>query len=121
LNRANVPAFALVIQGVWAAILTLSGTYSELLDYVIFAQLLFYVVTVAAVFVLRATRPDAPRPYRAFGYPWIPVAYIAAAVAMMVDLLIVKPAYTWPGLLIVLTGIPVYALFTRGASAREIN
>ncbi len=113
LNRASVPAFALIIQGVWASILTLSGSYSQLLDYVIFAQLLFYVVTVAAVFVLRRTRPDAPRPYRAFGYPWIPIAYILAAGAMMIDLLIMKPAYTWPGLLIVVAGIPVYALFTR--------
>lgn len=113
LNTASVPAFALIIQGVWASVLTLSGTYSELLDYVIFAQLLFYVVTVAAVFVLRRKRPDAPRPYRAFGYPWIPIGYILAAGAMMFDLLIVKPAYTWPGLLIVLAGVPVYLLFAR--------
>jgi APA family basic amino acid/polyamine antiporter len=108
-----VPAFALIIQGIWASVLTLSGTYSQLLDYVIFAQLLFYVVTVAAVFVLRCKRPDAPRPYRAFGYPWIPIAYILAASAMMLDLLVVKPAYTWPGLLIVLAGVPVYVLFAR--------
>ena len=113
LNRASVPAFALIIQGVWASVLTLSGSYSQLLDYVIFAQLLFYVVTVAAVFVLRRKHPDAPRPYRAFGYPWIPIGYILAAGAMMLDLLIVKPAYTWPGLLIVLAGVPVYALFAR--------
>lgn len=112
LNRARVPAFALVIQGIWSCVLTLSGTYSELLDYVIFAQLLFYVVTVAAVFVLRAKRPDAPRPYRAWGYPYLPLAYIVAASALMVDLLIVKAGYTWPGLLIVIAGIPVYALFT---------
>lgn len=112
LNRARVPAFALIVQGIWACVLTLSGTYSELLDYVIFAQLLFYAVTVAAVFVLRITRPDAPRPYRAWGYPYLPIAYIAAALAMMLDLLIVKPSYTWPGLLIVIAGIPVYALFT---------
>ena len=113
LNTASVPAFALIIQGVWASVLTLSGTYLQLLDYVIFAQLLFYVVTVAAVFVLRRKHPDAPRPYRAFGYPWIPIAYILAAGALMLDLLIVKPAYTWPGLLIVLAGVPVYALLAR--------
>jgi APA family basic amino acid/polyamine antiporter len=117
LNTASVPAFALIIQGVWASVLTLSGTYSELLDYVIFAQLMFYAVTVAAVFVLRIKRPDASRPYRAFGYPWIPIAYIAAASAMMIDLLIVKPAYTWPGLLIVMSGVPVYLLFARRADA----
>ena len=118
LNAASVPAFALIIQGLWASVLTLSGTYSELLDYVIFAQLLFYVVTVAAVFVLRIKRPDVARTYRAFGYPWIPIAYILAAGAMMIDLLIVKPTYTWPGLLIVLTGVPVYALLARRGDSR---
>jgi APA family basic amino acid/polyamine antiporter len=118
LNTASVPAYALIIQGVWASLLTLSGTYSELLDYVIFAQLMFYAVTVAAVFVLRMKRPEVARPYRAFGYPWIPIAYIAAAGAMMIDLLIVKPAYTWPGVLIVLAGVPVYALFARRGDSR---
>jgi APA family basic amino acid/polyamine antiporter len=108
LNRASVPAVALIIQGGWASLLTLSGTYSELLDYVIFAQLMFYVLTVGAVFVLRVKRPDAPRPYRAWGYPWVPAAYIVAAAAVMLDLLVMKPHYTWPGLLIALSGIPVY-------------
>src|SRR6202035_720831 len=75
LNRARVPAAALVMQSVWAAVLTLSGSYSELLDYVIFAQLIFYVITVGAVFVLRLRRPEAPRPYRAWGYPWLPAGY----------------------------------------------
>lgn len=113
LNAARVPAFALVLQGIWASVLTLSGTYSELLDYVMFAQLLFYVFTVSAVFIFRFTRPKAHRPYRAFGYPLIPAAYIAAVIAILVDLLIVKPHYTWPGLLIVLSGAPVYALFVK--------
>jgi APA family basic amino acid/polyamine antiporter len=113
LNVNSVPAVALVMQGVWAAILTVSGTYSELLDYVIFAQLLFYVLTVAAVFVLRTRRPDAPRPYRAWGYPYVPAAYIAAAVALMADLLVVKPRYTWPGLLIVASGIPVFSWWRK--------
>jgi APA family basic amino acid/polyamine antiporter len=117
LNRASVPGVALVMQGVWAAILALSGTYSELLDYVIFAQLAFYVLTVGAVFVLRRTRPDVPRPYRAWGYPYLPAAYIVAAVALMIDLLIVKPSYTWPGLLIALSGVPVYALTVRRRAA----
>ena len=108
LNANAVPAKALLMQGGWAALLTLSGTYSELLDYVIFAQLLFYVLTVAAVFVMRWRRPDAPRPYRAYGYPLVPFAYIAAALALMGDLLRVKPAYTWPGLLIALSGLPIY-------------
>jgi basic amino acid/polyamine antiporter, APA family len=118
LNRASVPAPALVMQGGWAALLALSGTYSELLDYVIFAQLLFYALTVAAVFVLRVRRPDAPRPYRAWGYPIVPAAYIVAAVALMADLLIMKPAYTWPGLLIALSGAPVYWWLLRRRPTR---
>jgi basic amino acid/polyamine antiporter, APA family len=111
LNRALVPAAALLMQAGWAAVLALSGTYSELLDYVIFAQLLFYVLTVAAVFVLRRRLPDAPRPYHAWGYPWVPAAYICAAVALMGDLLVVKPRYTWPGLLIAVSAVPVYHFF----------
>jgi APA family basic amino acid/polyamine antiporter len=117
LNRNRVPAFALIIQAIWAAGLTLSGTYSDLLDYVIFAQLLFYVLTVAAVFVLRRTRPDAPRPYRAWGYPVVPAAYIAAAVALMLDLLVVKPRFTWPGLGIVIAGAMVYSVMRRRSVA----
>jgi APA family basic amino acid/polyamine antiporter len=108
LNAASVPAVALIIQSGWASVLTLSGTYSELLDYVIFAQLMFYVMTVGAVFVLRVKRPAASRPYRTWGYPWMPAAYMVAASAVMIDLLVVKPHYTWPGLLIALSGIPVY-------------
>jgi basic amino acid/polyamine antiporter, APA family len=113
LNTRRVPAAALVLQGLWAAVLTLSGTYSDLLDYVIFAALVFYVLTVGAIFVLRRSRPDAPRPYRAFGYPLVPAAYIALAVLIMLDLLMVKPRYTWPGLLIVLSGVPVFYAWRR--------
>jgi APA family basic amino acid/polyamine antiporter len=113
LNRAQVPAVALVMQGVWAAILTLSGTYSQLLDYVIFAQLMFYVLTVSAVFVLRRRLPDVPRPYRAWGYPIVPALYVIAASAIMIDLLILKPRSTWPGLLIALSSVPVYYLTAR--------
>ncbi len=119
LNAARVPAFALIIQGVWASALAISGTYSQLLDYVMFAQLLFYVFTVAAIFVFRIKRPDASRPYRVVGYPLVPAAYIVAATGMMVDLLIVKPYYTWPGLLIALSGAPVYALFVRGGARTD--
>jgi basic amino acid/polyamine antiporter, APA family len=107
-NQVAVPAVALIIQGGWASLLTLSGTYSQLLDYVIFAQLMFYALTVGAVFVLRLKRAAAPRPYRAWGYPWVAAAYVLAAVAMMLDLLVMKPHYTWPGLLIALSGIPLY-------------
>lgn len=117
LNTRSVPAVALLIQGVWASLLTVSGTYSELLDYVIFAQLLFYVLTVAAVFILRIRRPDTPRPYRAWGHPWVPAAYIRAAIALMADLLVVRPRYTWPGLLIALSALPVYWLTSRRRNA----
>jgi len=113
LNTAQVPSVALIIQAVWASMLTLTGTYSDLLDYVIFAQLLFYVLTVGAVFWLRIKWPQAPRPYKAWGYPIVPAAYILCAAALMIDLLIVKPRFTWPGLLIVLAGIPVFMIQER--------
>jgi basic amino acid/polyamine antiporter, APA family len=119
LNQASVPGFALVIQGGWASLLTISGTYSELLDYVVFAQLMFYVLTVSSVFVLRVKRADAPRPYRAWGYPWVPALYIVAAVALMLDLLVMKPHYTWPGLLIALSGIPLYRMTEPSATAQR--
>ena len=120
LNRRGVPAVALVLQGVWSALLVFSGTYNELLDYVIFAVLVFYVLTVAGLFVLRRKQPDAERPYRAIGYPVLPALYVLLCAVIMLDLLIVKPKFTWPGLIIVLTGIPVYflwRLFGRRAAA----
>jgi APA family basic amino acid/polyamine antiporter len=113
LNVHGVPAIGLILQGVWAALLTFSGTYSQLLDYVIFANLLFYVLTVTGLFVLRRKRPDAERPYRAFAYPVLPAIYVFLCAVIMLDLLVVKPDYTWPGLIIVLTGIPVYFLWRR--------
>jgi APA family basic amino acid/polyamine antiporter len=108
LNRQGVPAAGLILQAVWASVLTFSGTYSQLLDYVIFAALLFYVLTVVGLFVLRRKRPDAERPYRALGYPLIPAIYVVLCAVIMLDLLVVKPLFTWPGLIIVLTGFPVY-------------
>jgi APA family basic amino acid/polyamine antiporter len=117
LNSASVPAFALAIQGGWAALLTLSGSYSQLLDYVIFAQLLFYTLTIASVFVLRMRQPLAPRPYRALGYPLVPFFYIVLAAALMIDLLVVRPAYTWPGLLIAMSGAPIYLWRRRALRA----
>lgn len=108
LNSRNVPAWGLIMQGVWSVLLVFSGTYSELLDFVIFAALLFYVLTVAGLFVLRYRQPNAERPYKAFGYPVVPALYVLSCAAIMVDLLIVRPEYTWPGLIIVLAGIPVY-------------
>jgi APA family basic amino acid/polyamine antiporter len=116
LNAAGVPAGGLWFQMAWASLLTLSGTYGNLLDYVVFAALLFYVLTVSGLFILRYTRPDAERPYRAFGYPWLPGLYVLLAGVIMLDLLFVKPTYTWPGLLIVLTGAPVYFFWRRQQS-----
>jgi APA family basic amino acid/polyamine antiporter len=107
----RTPVASLAVQCVWACLLTLSGTYSDLLDYVIFAVLLFYMLTIAGVFVLRRTRPGMERPYRALGYPLLPAAYIALAGLIEVLLLLYKPNYTWPGLTIVLLGVPVYYLW----------
>jgi APA family basic amino acid/polyamine antiporter len=121
LNAAQVPSVALIMQAIWACTLTLTGSYSDLLDYVIFAQLLFYVLTVGAVFWLRIKRPDAPRPYKAWGYPWVPAAYIVAALALMIDLLIVKPRFTWPGLLIVMAGLPVFIVQERRSRISTVS
>ena len=109
----HAPRFSLTAQCVWAVLLTLTGSYSELLDYVIFAVLLFYMLTIAGLFVLRRTRPDMDRPYRAFGYPVLPAAYILVAGLIDVLLLIYKPGFAWPGLIIVLLGAPVYFVWKR--------
>jgi len=114
--QTKAPVVSLVVQAVWTCILTLSGTYNDLLNYVIFAVLVFYILTILGLFVLRAKRPDVPRPYRAFGYPVLPAIYIVMAVFIDVVLLIYKPQYTWPGLIIVLLGIPVYWLWSRHAA-----
>jgi APA family basic amino acid/polyamine antiporter len=114
LNRRGVPAAGLILQGIWSVLLIFSGTYNKLLDYVIFAALLFYVLTVIGLFVLRRTRPDAERPYRVFGYPFIPAVYVLLCAAVMIDLLIVKPEYTWPGLILCVAGIPVYFAWRLG-------
>jgi APA family basic amino acid/polyamine antiporter len=111
LNRFGVPAVGLVLQAVWAILLTFSGTYGDLLDFVIFAALLFYALTVIGLFVLRYRRPKAERPYKAIGYPVLPAFYVVLCTLLMLTLLVVKPRYTWPGLIIVLTGVPAYFLW----------
>jgi APA family basic amino acid/polyamine antiporter len=121
LNAHGVPARGLVLQGIWAALLTLSGTYGNLLDYVIFAALLFYVLTVAGIFVLRRKRPDVERTYAAPGYPLVPALYIVLASLIMIDLLIYKPAYTWPGLGLVLLGVPIYFLRRGKLSGAQVS
>ncbi len=105
--------WGLWIQCIWAAVLCLSGRYGDLLDYIIFTVLIFYILTIAGVFILRRTRPDIPRPYKAFGYPVLPLFYIIAASIICVSLLIYKPTFTFPGLIIVLIGVPIYYVFGR--------
>lgn len=117
--ETKAPSTALWIQCLWASALTLSGSYSQLLDYVIFAVLLFYILTIVGVFVLRRTRPAMERPYKAFGYPLLPAAYIVLAGTIEALLLIHKPDYTWRGLIIVLLGIPVYYGWTK--SQKEVK
>lgn len=124
LNASGVPGASLRLQGLWAVLLVLPRTYnpatqtwgnlySDLLEYVISAALLFYVLTVAGVFRLRITRPDAPRPYRTFGYPFVPILYIMAASTILLALFAYRPETTWPGLLIVMLGVPIYLLISR--------
>lgn len=132
LNRARVPAHALLIQGLWAAFLVLPRTfdpvtqqygnlYSNLLNYVISAALIFYILTIAGIFRLRIIRPNAERPYRAVGYPWLPVIYILGAGAILAMLFTYRASTTWPGLVIVLLGIPVYGVLSRSAGLREVQ
>ncbi len=113
LNSKGVPAKGLLYQAIWASLLCLSGTYNDLLDYVIFAVLIFYTLTILGVFILRKKQPNVERPYKAFGYPIIPAIYIIAATFIMIILLVYKPNYTWPGLVIVILGIPVYYLWRK--------
>lgn len=115
----KTPTFGLVIQAVWISVLCVSGTYSQLLDYVIFAAVLFYMLTAVGLFALRVRRPHAERPVRAPGYPWLPGAYVLLTALIGVDLLFKKPQYTWPGLMIVALGVPVYYLWRAVTRRRE--
>ena len=107
----KTPAVSLMVQMVWTCVLCISGSYGQLLDYIIFAVLVFYVLTIFGLFVLRRTHPEAERPYKAVGYPILPAIYIVMALFIDVVLLRYKPQYTWPGLIIVLLGIPVYYIW----------
>ncbi len=132
LNRQGVPASALMMQCAWALLLVLPRTYnsatqtygnlySDLLEYVISAALIFYILTVFGIFRLRYTRPEMPRPYHCWGYPWLPGLYILGASVILGVLFYYRPATTWPGLLIVLSGVPVYWFLRRGALAQVGN
>lgn len=124
LNQSKVPGWALLVQGLWAVLLVLPRTYdaetraygnlySNLLDYVISAALIFYILTIAGIFRLRVTKPDAERPYKAFGYPVVPALYLLGASTILTVLFVYRPATTWPGLIIVLLGLPAYLWFRR--------
>jgi len=113
LNRNGVPQWALWAQFVVAAILCLSGKYGDLLDMICFVVVIFYVFTIAGVFILRKKQPDTPRPYKAFGYPILPLIYILMGISFCVLLIIYKPKFTWPGLILVLIGIPIYYIFKK--------
>ena len=136
LNSRHVPSMALLLQGLWTCLLVLPRTrlrdpitnapvldasgmeqygnlYGMLLDYVVFAVLIFYVLTIGALFVLRQTRPNAERPYRAFGYPVLPALYLIAASVILVVLALYRTQTSWPGLLIVLLGVPIYLFWRR--------
>jgi APA family basic amino acid/polyamine antiporter len=110
-NRFHAPSAALVMQCIWSCVLCLSGSYSQLLDFLIFAVLFFYILTFTGLFILRWKRPDMDRPYKAWGYPFLPALYLVMAVFLEIQLLRYKPQYTWPGLIIVLLGVPVYAIW----------
>ena len=114
--RYKTPVAGLLVQAAWATVLCISGSYSQLLDYIIFAVLVFYILTIAGLFVLRVKQPNAPRPYKALGYPVLPALYIAMAGWICIVLLRYKPQYTWPGLVLVLIGIPVYLFWSRRSS-----
>jgi basic amino acid/polyamine antiporter, APA family len=120
-NRFHAPSAALIVQCIWCSVLCLSGTYSQLLDFIIFAVVVFYILTLSGLFLLRWKRPDMPRPYRAFGYPVLPLIYLVMAIFIEIQLLRYKPQYTWPGLIIVLLGVPVYAIWSVRKKANAIE
>lgn len=113
LNNNAVPQWALWSQAVVASLLCLSGRYGELLDMVSFVVVIFYVLTIIGIFILRKKRPDIERPYKAFGYPVLPIIYILMGISFCVLLIMFKPEYTWPGLIITLLGVPLYFIAVR--------
>jgi len=113
LNKNAVPAYGLAMQCVFASLWSLSGKYGDLLDMISFVVVCFYMLTIAGIFILRKKRPDAERPYKAFGYPVLPILYIIMGISFCVLLIIYKPAFTWPGFIITLAGIPIYFIAKR--------
>ncbi|MFD1255675.1 APC family permease [Mucilaginibacter terrae] len=119
LNKNAVPEFGLWLQCLVASILCLSGRYGDLLDMISFVVVIFYVLTIIGIYILRVKRPDAPRPYKAFGYPVLPAIYILMGLTFCTLLIIYKPQYTWPGLIIVLIGIPIYYISQRNVKHED--
>lgn len=117
-EKSNTPENSLYLQCLWSSLLVMSGSYSQLLEYEIFAALLFYIFVIAGIFVFRKKYPDIPRPYKALGYPVIPVIYCLLAATVAINLLIYRPNTTWPGLLIIMTGLPVYLFWKKPAKAK---
>jgi APA family basic amino acid/polyamine antiporter len=118
LNKNSVPQWALWIQCLVACLLCLSGKYGDLLDMVSFIVVIFYVLTIAGIFILRKRNPDAERPYKAFGYPVLPLLYILMGLTFCILLILYKPQFTWPGLIITLTGIPLYFMAIAGRNKK---
>ncbi len=121
LNKHAVPEFGLWIQCAVASVLCLSGKYGDLLDMISFVVVIFYVLTIIGIYILRVKRPDAERPYKAIGYPILPVLYIIMGLTFCTLLIIYKPNFTWPGLIIVLIGLPIYYLWKKPTSSTELE
>ena len=113
LNKNNVPANAITMQCIWSCLLCFSGTYNDLLQYIMFAVMLFYILTISGLFVLRVKRPDMERPYKAFGYPYIPAIYIILATLVALNMLIFQRDASLYGLLIILIGLPIYFIANK--------
>jgi len=113
LNNKGVPAFGLKAQCLWVIVLCMTGSYLDLLDYVVFSVLLFYILTIFGIFILRKKRPEIERPVKAFAYPFLQGFYIIISLIIMFILLIYKPQFTWPGLIIVVSGIPIYFVWKK--------
>jgi APA family basic amino acid/polyamine antiporter len=111
LNKHAVPEFGLWLQCLVASVLCLSGKYGDLLDMISFVVVIFYVLTILGIYILRVKSPEAERPYKAFGYPFLPALYIVMGLSFCILLIIFKPNFTWPGLIIVLTGVPIYYMW----------
>ena len=120
LNKNHVPANSLTMQCVWACLLCFSGTYNDLLNYIMFAVMIFYVLTISGLFVLRVKRPDMERPYKALGYPFLPALYIILAALVALNMLIYQSEFSLYGLIIILLGVPVYYFFKRTKSGNPL-